>query len=113
VRDAIASKIVELPEHLRRPLTWDQGKEMTAHVDFNITTDIDVYFCDPHSPWQRGTNENTNELFRHYLSRSTDLATVTASQLDQIAAELNERPRETLGWHTPAEKLNELLAMAG
>jgi IS30 family transposase len=113
VRDAIASKIVELPEQLRRSLTWDQGKEMAAHADFKIATDIDVYFCDPHSPWQRGTNENTNGLLRQYLPRSTDLATVTPSQLDQIAAELNERPREPLGWHTPAEKTNELLAMTG
>jgi len=113
VRDAIASEIVEIPEHLRRPLTWDQGKEMAAHADFRVATDIDVYFCDPHSPWQRGTNENTNGLLRQYLPYSTDLATVTPSQLDQIAAELNERPRETLGWMTPAEKFNELLAMTG
>ena len=111
VRDAIASKVVELPEQLRRTLTWDQGKEMAAHVSFKVATDVAVYFCDPHSPWQRGTNENTNGLLRQYLPRSTDLATVTARQLDQIAAELNERPRETLGWDTLAEKLNELLAM--
>ena len=111
VRDAIASKIVELPEHLRRSLTWDQGKEMAAHADFKVATDVAVYFCDPHAPWQRGTNDNTNGLLRQYLPRSTDLATVTARQLDQIAAELNERPRETLGWDTLAEKLNELLAM--
>jgi IS30 family transposase len=111
VRDAIASKIVELPKPLRRSLTWDQGKEMAAHVSFKVATDIAVRFCDTHSPWQRSTNENTNGLLRQYLPRSTDLATVTASQLDQSAAELNERPRETLGWHTPAEKINGLLTM--
>ena len=113
VRDAVASKIVELPEHRRRSLTWEQGKEMSAHTDFKAATDIDVYFCDPHSPWQRGTNENTNGLLRQYLPRSTDLATVAASQLDQIAAALNERPRVILGRYTPAEKFNELLAMTG
>jgi transposase, IS30 family len=113
VRDAIASKIIELPEQLRRSLTWDQGKEMAAHADFKVATDVAVYFCDPHSPWQRGTNENTNGLLRQYLPRSRDLATVTHRELDQIATELNERPRETLGWMTPAEKFNELLAMTG
>jgi IS30 family transposase len=113
VRDAIASKIVELPEHLHRSLTWEQGKEMAAHADFKIATGIDVYFYDPHSPWQRGTNENMNGLLRQYLPRRTDLATVTASQLDQIAAELNERPRETPGRQPPAEKFNELLAITG
>jgi IS30 family transposase len=82
---------------------------MAAHADLKIATDIDVYFCDPHSPWQR----RTNGLLRHDLRRSTDPATVTASQFDQIAAELNERPRETLAWHTPAEKFNELLPMSG
>jgi transposase, IS30 family len=86
VRDAIASKIVELPEQLRRSLTWDQGKEMAAHADFKIATDVAVYFCDPHSPWQRGTNENTNGLLRQYLPRSRDLATVTDRELDQIAS---------------------------
>jgi transposase, IS30 family len=112
VRDAVAAKIVELPEHLRRSLTWDQGKEMAAHVSFTVATDLAVYFCDPHSPWQRGTNENTNGLLRQYLPRSLDVATVTARQLDAIAAELNERPRETLGWMTPSEKFSELVAMA-
>lgn len=111
VRDAIASKIVELPEQLRRSLTWDQGKEMAAHADFKVATDVAGYFCDPRSPWQRGTNENTNGLLRQYLPRSRDLATVTDRELDQIATELNERPREPLGWMTPAKKFNELLAM--
>ena len=82
VRDAIASKIVELPEQLRRSLTRDQGKEMAAHADFKVTTDVAVYFCDPHSPWQRGTNENTNGLLRQYLPRSRDLATITDRELD-------------------------------
>ena len=112
VRDAVAVKIVELPEHLRRSLTWDQGKEMAAHVSFSVATDVAVYFCDPHAPWQRGTNENTNGLLRQYLPRSLDFGTVTDQRLDAIAAELNERPRQTLGWMTPSEKFNELVAMA-
>jgi transposase, IS30 family len=110
VRDAVAAKIVELPEQLRRSLTWDQGKEMAEHVSFSVATDVAVYFCDPHSPWQRGTNENTNGLLRQYLPRSLDFSTVTDAQLDAIAAELNERPRETLGWMTPSEKFSELVA---
>jgi transposase, IS30 family len=110
VRDAVAAKIVELPEQLRRSLTWDQGKEMAAHVSFSVATDVAVYFCDPHAPWQRGTNENTNGLLRQYLPRSLDFATVTDERLDAIAAELNERPRETLGWMTPSEKFSELVA---
>ena len=113
VRDTIASKIVELPEQLRRSLAWDQGKEMAAHADFKVATGVAVYFCDPHSRWQRGTNENTNGLRPQYLPRSRDLATVTECELDQIATELNERARKTLGWMTPAEKFNELLAMTG
>ena len=112
VRDAVAAKIVELPEHLRRSLTWDQGKEMAEHLTFTVATDLDVYFCDPHAPWQRGTNENTNGLLRQYLPRSLDLATVSPRQLDAIATELNERPRQTLGWMTPSEKFSELVAMA-
>ena len=97
VRDAIASNIVELSEYLHRSLPWDQGKEIAAHASCKVATDIDVYFCNPHSRWQRGTNENTNGLLRQYLSHSTDLVPVTASQLNQIAAELNARPREALG----------------
>ncbi len=112
VRDAVAVKIVELPEHLRRSLTWDQGKEMAEHLAFTVATDLAVYFCDPHSPWQRGTNENTNGLLRQYLPRSLDFSTLTDRQLNAIARELNERPRETLGWMTPFEKFGELVAMA-
>ena len=112
VRDAVAAKIVELPVHLRRSLAWDQGKEMAEHLSFSVATDVAVYFCDPHSPWQRGTNENTNGLLRQYLPRSLDLSTVSDRQLDAIAAELNERPRETLGWMTPSEKFSELVATA-
>ena len=85
---------------------------MAAHVTFSVATDVAVYFCDPHSPWQRGTNENTNGLLRQYLPRSLDFGTVTDAQLDAIAAELNERPRETLGWMTPSEKFSELVATA-
>ena len=110
VRDAVAAKIVALPEHLRRSLTWDQGKEMADHLRFTIDTGVQVYFCDPRSPWQRGTNENTNGLLREYLPRSRDFSTLTDTELDEIADELNERPRKTLGWMTPSEKFSELVA---
>ena len=113
VRDALADKVTELPEALVRSLTWDRGKEMARHVDFTVATDVDVYFCDPHSPWQRGTNENTNGLLRRYLPRSMDLSEVSQARLDEIADELNGRPRETLDWMTPSEKFTEFVAPTG
>ena len=113
VRDAIAAAITTLPEQLRRSLTWDQGTEMAEHVQLRIDTGLPVYFCDPHSPWQRGTNENTNGLLRQYFPKGTDLARHSPEDLAAVAAALNGRPRKTLGWRTPAEALAEqLLATA-
>jgi IS30 family transposase len=109
VRDAIASTITTLPEQLRRSLTWDQGTEMAQHAQLRIQTGLPVYFCDPHSPWQRGTNENTNGLLRQYFPKGTDLSRHSAEDLAAVAATLNGRPRKTLGWRTPAEALNEYL----
>jgi IS30 family transposase len=109
VRDAIANSITELPSHLRRSLAWDQGAEMARHADLKILAGLPVYFCDPHSPWQRGTNENTNGLLRQYFPKGTDLSTHSPEDLEAVAVALNGRPRKTLGWKTPAEALDELM----
>ncbi|RYD61945.1 MAG: IS30 family transposase [Sphingomonadales bacterium] len=106
---ALAHQIVKLPEELRRSLTWDQGKEMARHQSFTLATDVQVYFCDPRSPWQRGSNENTNGLLRQYLPRSTDLSRITQSQLNAIALRLNQRPRKTLDFETPADRFQTVL----
>jgi len=109
VADALAAKIVELPEQLRRSLTWDQGKEMASHVRFTDETGVPVYFCDPRSPWQRGSNENTNGLLRQYFPKRTEISHYTQAELDDVAAELNGRPRQTLGFKTPSQALDEAL----
>jgi IS30 family transposase len=109
VRDAIASTMTTLPEQLRRSLTWDQGVELAQHAQLRIDTGLRVYFCDPHSPWQRGTNENTNGLLRQYFPTGTDLSRYSADELAAVAATLNSRPRKTLGWKTPAETLDAFL----
>ena len=112
VRDAIAETITTLPEQLRRSLTWDQGIEMAQHVQLRLDTGLQIYFCDPRSPWQRGTNENTNGLLRQYFPKGTDLTRHNADDLTAVAEALNSRPRKTLGWRTPAEVLNEYLSAA-
>jgi IS30 family transposase len=112
VRDAIAATILTLPAQLRRSLTWDQGFELLEHVQLKIDTDLAIYFCDPHSPWQRGTNENTNGLLRQYFPKSTDLSVHGAAQLVSVAAALNGRPRKSLEWKTPAEAFAALLGQS-
>ena len=112
VRDAIAGAITTLPGQLRRSLTWDQGAEMAEHARLRIDTGHEVYFCDPQSPWQRGTNENTNGLLRQYFPKGTDLARNSSADLAAVAGALNTRPRKTLGWRTPAEVLGEHLEAA-
>ncbi len=109
VADALTPVIAGLPDALRRSLTWDQGKEMTAHADIAVATDCAIYFCDPHSPWQRASNENTNGLLRQYFPKGTDLAAHSPQHLAAVADELNGRPRKTLGWKTPAEAMAEFL----
>ncbi len=110
VRDAMTTAIQQLPTMLRRSITWDQGTEMAAHAQFTAATGVDVYFCDPHSPWQRGTNENTNGLLRQYFPKGLDLSRFDAYALLAAADSLNNRPRKTLGWFTPAEALAAILA---
>jgi transposase, IS30 family len=112
VRDAITRTIITLPEQLRRSLTWDQGAELAQHARLKIDAGVQVYFCDPHSPWQRGTNENTNGLLRQYFPKGTDLSIHSTEEIAAVAAALNSRPRKTLDWRTPAETLDQLLRSA-
>jgi IS30 family transposase len=109
VVSALAKHVRKLPAELRRSLTWDRGLEMAQHKDFTVATDVKVYFCDPKSPWQRGTNENTNRLLRQYFPKKTDLSEHSQVELNRVAKRLNQRPRKTLGFMTPADKLNEAL----
>lgn len=113
VRDAMTAMIQTLPAQLRRTLTWDQGREMAEHIRFTVDTGVEVYFCDPHSPWQRGSNENTNGLLRQYFPKGMSLRNVTDEELQRVADSLNNRPRQTLGWKKPKEKLAEVVASTG
>ena len=110
VQHAIVETMTQLPEHMRRSLTWDQGRELSNHLAIAEAAALNIYFCDPHSPWQRGSNENTNGLLRQYFAKGTDLSVFPADYLDYVATKLNTRPRKTLAWKTPAEALNELLS---
>ena len=110
VRLALTRQLSRIPAELRRTLTWDQGKEMAEHVRFTVDTNIDVFLCDPHSPWQRGGNENTNGLLRQYLPKNADLSIYTRADLAAIARQLNSRPRQTLGWMKPCEVFGRAVA---
>src|SRR5258708_16786717 len=110
---ALSKHVRKLPATLRRSLTWDRGLEMAKHKDFTVATDVKVYFCDPQSPWQRGSNENTNRLLRQYFPHKTDLSSYSQAHLNSVARQLNERPRKTLDFHTPAERFNECVASTG
>jgi IS30 family transposase len=112
VRGSITRTIISLPEQLRRSPTWDQGAEMSQHARLKIDTGLDVNFCDPHSPWQRGTNENTNGLLRQYFPKGTDLSAHSTDALEAVALALNTRPRKALGWRTPTEAFDEHLRLA-
>jgi IS30 family transposase len=109
----MTAKVATLPEHLMRSITWDQGKEMAQHRAFSVETGIPIYFCDPHSPWQRGSNENTNGLLRQWMPKGTDLSDRSEADLDTIAYKLNNRPRQTLSWMKPSQALAGLVALTG
>ena len=109
VTKSIQKQVHKLPEELKKSLTWDRGTEMALHKQFTIDTNVDVYFCDPQSPWQRGTNENTNRLLRQYFPKKTDLSVYSQKDLNKIAFKLNTRPRKTLAFQTPADKLHKVL----
>jgi IS30 family transposase len=113
VAASLTREVVHLPRELRRSLTWDRGTEMARHKEFTVATDVKVYFCDPHSPWQRGSNENTNGLLRQYFPKGMDLSGISQEELDAVANKLNRRPRMTLGWKSPAYRLNEAVALTG
>ncbi len=113
VVSALIREVNRLPESLKKTLTWDRGGELGAHKKFTVATDVQVYFCDPQSPWQRGSNENTNRLLRQYFPKGTDLSGWTQEQLNVVALRLNQRPRKTLQYLTPAERLNEIVALTG